>query len=128
MAEEPGRAAPRWDGGYDGVKGFWLNVYGVSVCDTSRMCLLIGYLGCMCMGFYCWHVVTTGSFMLSTKGSVVDYLVGGDDGGDEAASATRSRKSTPSTARKGAGKRVASVGWSDGAKPVDSDDEWVKME
>ena len=126
MAEEPART---WEGGYDGVKGFWLNVYGVTVCDSSRMCLVVGYLGCMCVGFYCWHVVTTGSFMLSTKGSVVDYLAGGDDDSDARTPATRARKATPSiAARKGAGKRVTSVGLSDGEKPVDRDDEWVKME
>jgi hypothetical protein len=129
MAENFGKT-PTFDGGYDGVSGFWLKLYGVSICDTSRMCLLVGYLGCMCLGFYCWHVATTGSFMLSRKGSVVDYLAGEDDdsgGGGPAAPIRRSTQSKP-TSKNNAGKRTASVSWSGGVKPVDDDDEWIKME
>ena len=131
MAENFGQVPP-FDGGYDGVNGFWVKVYGVSVCDTSRMCFIMVYLATMCVGFYCWHVVTTGSFKLSTKGSVVDYLVGGDASSDQVAPAAsaKPKKATPSRlpSRKDTGKRVASVGWSGGIKPADDDDDWVKME
>ncbi len=125
MAEDFGKT-PTFDGGYDGVNGFWLKLYGISICDTSRTCLLVGYLGCICLGFYCWHVITTGSFMLSRKGSVVEYLAGESDSGAPAASNQKPASSKP--ANKSAGKRAASVRWSGGAKPADDDDDWVKME
>lgn len=128
MAEDFGQT-PAFDGGYDGVKGFWVKVYGVNVCDSSRMCLLVAYLGCLCVGLYGWHVVTTGSFMLSTKGSVMDTLFGGDgnsDGGAPAASNASPTARNPT--RKTTGNKVSSVKWSGGRKPADDDDDWVKME
>jgi hypothetical protein len=134
MAENFGQT-PLLDGGYDGAKGFWIKAYGFSVCDNTRWCIIVIYLLCCCIGFYTWHVATTGSLMPTTKGSIVEKLAGATS------SVPVSEKQpapapapAPAPTRKAAGKRVASVKWSRGGTPAaggdaaDDDDEWVKMD
>jgi hypothetical protein len=134
MAENFGQT-PLLDGGYDGAKGFWIKAYGFSVCDNTRWCIVVIYLLCCCIGFYTWHVATTGSLMPTTKGSIVEKLAGATS------SVPVSEKQpapapapAPAPTRKAAGKRVASVKWSRGGTPAaggdaaDDDDEWVKMD
>ena len=73
---------PLFDGGYDGFKGFWAKVYGVNVCDSTKMCFVIFYMTACCVGLYAYHVVTTGSFMPPTSGTLMSKIVG-DEGDPE---------------------------------------------